>query len=110
MCSSDLDEVTTLTRQLDLAALRDYRDAVGRRTREVVGGFSAKDWEGQVQMPDVERAAAEGAFGTRTEALVKGFSTRPRTAMLTGIALTHSAMHLGEAITVRSAGGFGTGI
>jgi len=104
------DEVTTLTRQLDLAALRDYRDAVGRRTREVVGGFSAKDWEGQVQMPDVERAAAEGAFGARTEALVKGFSTRPRTAMLTGIALTHSAMHLGEAVTVRSAGGFGTGI
>ena len=30
-------EVTELTRQIDLAALREYRDAVGRRTRELVG-------------------------------------------------------------------------
>src|SRR5262245_9583504 len=29
-------EVTELTRQIDLSALREYRDAVGKRTREVV--------------------------------------------------------------------------
>jgi hypothetical protein len=103
-------EVTELTRQIDLAALREYRDAVGRRTREVVGGFGAPDWQGPVQASNVERAAGEGAFGARTEALVKGFSGRPRSALLTGIALFHPAMHLGEAMTVRSAGGFGPGI
>ena len=104
------DEVTALTRQIDLAALRDYRDAVGRRTREFVGGFGTKDWDGPVQAPDLERAAAEGAFGARAEALVKAFAGRPRTMVLTGIALTHPAMHIGEAITVRTAGGFGPGI
>jgi hypothetical protein len=30
--------------------------------------------------------------------------------MLSGIALFHSAAHIGEAATVRTAGGFGTGI
>jgi hypothetical protein len=103
-------EVTELTRQVDLAALQEYRDAVGRRTREIVSAFKAQDWEGQVAMPNVEAAAAQGAFGARSEALVKNFSGRPRAAVLSGIALFHSAGHLGEAVTVRSAGGFGTGI
>ena len=102
-------EVTELTRQIELGALREYRDAVGRRTRDVVGSFKAQDWEGTVAADAVQRAASEGAFGVRTEQIVKAFPGRPRSAMLSGIALIHSAAHLGEAATVRSAGGFGTG-
>ena len=103
-------EVTELTRQIDVGALREYRDAVGRRTREVVGGFTAQDWDGPVAAEGIERAAADGAFGARTDALKKAFPGRPRTAVLSGIALFHSAGHMGEAATVRAAGGFGTGI
>jgi hypothetical protein len=55
-------EVTELTGQLDLTALREYRDAVGRRTREVVEGFKPQDWEGPLAAEGVERAA--GGFGT----------------------------------------------
>jgi hypothetical protein len=102
-------EVTELTRQIELGALREYRDAVGRRTRDVVGSFKSQDWEGTVGADAVQRAASEGAFGVRTEQIVKAFPGRPRSAMLSGIALFHSAGHLGEAATVRSAGGFGTG-
>jgi len=103
-------EVTELTRRIDVGALREYRDAVGRRTREIIGGFRPEDWGGAVQADAVERAAAAGAFGARTEALAKAFPGRPRTAVLSGIALFHSAGHMGEAATVRTAGGFGTGI
>ena len=103
-------EVTELTRQIDLGALREYRDAVGRRTRDVVGSFKSQDWEGTVGADAVQRAASQGAFGVRTEQIVKAFPGRPRAAMLSGIALFHSAGHIGEAATVRSAGGFGTGI
>jgi hypothetical protein len=103
-------EVTELTRRIDVGALREYRDAVGRRTREIIAGFRPEDWSGAVQADAVERAAATGAFGARTEALTKGFPGRPRTAVLSGIALFHSAGHMGEAATVRTAGGFGTGI
>jgi len=103
-------EVTELTRQVDLAALRDYRDAVGRRTRELIAGFTDKDWQGQLGPDNLQRAAAQGDFGPRTELLVKAFTGRPRTAVLSGLALFHTAQHLGEAATVRSAGGFGTGV
>jgi DinB superfamily len=103
-------EVTELTKQIELGALREYRDSVGRRTRELIGGFKPQDWEGQVTTAAVERAAGMGAFGVRTEAMTKAFPGRPRAAVLSGIALFHSAGHMGEAATVRTAGGFGTGI
>jgi hypothetical protein len=103
-------EVTELTRQVDVGALREYRDAVGSRTREVVSAFVDADWTGTVTPEAVERAAAGGVFGPRTEALSKGIPGRPRAAMLSMIALLHSVGHMGEAATVRSAGGFGTGI
>ena len=103
-------EVSDLTRQIDLGALREYRDAVGLRTREVVSGFKDQDWQGEVTAPAMEQAAAEGAFGARTEPMVKAFSGRPRAMVLSGIALFHPAGHLGEAVTVRGAGGFGTGV
>jgi hypothetical protein len=103
-------EVSELTRQIDVDALREYRDAVGRRTRDIVGAFRPDDWEGTVQAAALERAAGEQAFGARTEGMVTAFSGRPRAMVLSGLALFHPSGHLGEAITVRSAGGFGTGI
>jgi hypothetical protein len=106
MTSADVSE---LTRQLDLAALRDYRDAVGRRTREIVGGFGAKDWEGPLTAERLSKVAAQGDFGPRAEMLVKVFTGRPRSGVMSGLALVHPAHHLGEAATIRSAGGFGTG-
>jgi len=103
-------EVTELTRQIDLGALREYRDAVGRRTREVVATFKPQDWEGEVTAENVQRAASDGLFGARTEMLTKAFTGRPRAMVLSGAGLFHSVTHMGEAATVRTAGGFGTGI
>src|SRR5947199_18707 len=66
-------EVTELTRAVDLVALREYRDAVGRRTREIVGNFKDSDWDGELAAPALQKAAADGAFGTRVVAdAVKG--------------------------------------
>jgi len=39
-----------------------------------------------------------------------GMTGRPRRAVLSGIVIMHSAMHMGEGATVRAAGGFGTGV
>lgn len=100
-------DVTELSKQINLDALREYRDAVGKRTRELIGGFQPQDWEGQVQQSAMERAAAEGAV---PPPMVPAFSGRPRAAVISGIALFHPAGHFGEATTIRSAGGFGTGI
>jgi hypothetical protein len=103
-------QVSELTAKVDIAALRDYRDAVGRRTQEIVRAYGDKDWEGNLEAASVERAGALGCFGDLTETFVKGFTGRPRRAVLTYIVVMHSAMHMGEGATVRAAGGFGTGI
>src|SRR4029453_488261 len=100
-------EVTDLTRSINLDALREYRDAVGKRTRELIGGSQPQDGEGQAQQSAMERPAAEGAV---PPPMVQAFSGRPRAAVLSGIALFHPAGHFGEATTIRSGGGFGTGI
>jgi hypothetical protein len=67
-------EVSELSAKIDLAALRDYRDAVGRRTQEIVRAYGDKDWEGNLEATSVERAGALGCFGERTEALSKAFT------------------------------------
>ena len=81
-----------------------------RNTLQIIGGFGDKDWEGDTTADALERAAAQGAFGSRTPMMVKAFTGRPRAAVMSGIALFHPSGHMGEAATVRSAGGFGTGI
>lgn len=103
-------EVAELTAQVDVAALRDYRDAVGRRTQEVIRGFGPADWQGELQAPVLEKAASLGCFGPKGEMVAKAFTGRPRIGILGGLLVTHAAMHMGEAQTVRTAGGFGSGI
>lgn len=103
-------EVTELTASVDVAALRDYRDAVGRRTQELVRGFAPADFQGELSTAALEQAAGLGCFGPRAEMVVKNFAGRPRVGVLGGLLVTHAAMHMGEAQTVRTAGGFGSGI
>jgi hypothetical protein len=103
-------EVAELTAQVSVAALRDYRDEVGRRTQEVIRGFGPSDWQGELQAPALEKAAALGCFGPNGAMVAKAFTGRPRVGILGGLLVTHAAMHMGEAQTVRTAGGFGSGI
>ena len=100
-------EVTDLTRAIDVAALREYRDAVGKRTREIVSAFKDADWAGTLDTARLERLAEHGAIPAP---MAKIFGGRPVAAVLSGIALFHASAHMGEAVTVRTAGGFGTGI
>ena len=60
-------EVSDLTQQVDIGALREYRDAVGLRTRDIVGGFKPQDWQGAIEAPAVEHAAADGSLGRAAE-------------------------------------------
>lgn len=107
-------EVSELTRRADVATVHAYRDAVGRRTREVVRDLGPKAWDEPVTLVDTTRAAAAGAFGPNTP-WVDGVGFKPwqdqsRAARLSGAALRHNAVHIGEAVTVRGLAGRGVGI
>ena len=102
-------EVTELTGQVKLDALRAYRDEVGTRTREIVTAFKDADWQGTVTLEDLERAGAQGAFGSSRELVIKVQSGRPRAGVLSALAISHCFNHMGEAVTIRSMGGFWSG-
>jgi hypothetical protein len=108
------DEVAELSRRVDVAAVRAYRDAVGRRTREVAQGLVPATWDEPVTVVDTARAAAAGAFGPHagwTEGMgLPAWQDQSRAARLSGAALRHNAMHMGEAVTIRGLAGRGLGV
>jgi hypothetical protein len=103
------DEVAEVTRRADLDAVRAYRSAVARRTREVAGSLPAKVWWEPVTLADTTRAAAAGAFGPNAPwvdgAGFKPWQDQSRAARLSGTALRHNAVHIGEAATIRGLAG-----
>jgi hypothetical protein len=108
------DEVSQVSAKADLAGVRAYRDAVGRRTREVVRALAPAAWEESVEIADTARAGAAGALGPNA-GWVDGVGFRPwqdqsRAARLAGAALRHNALHLGEAVTIRGLAGRSVGM
>ena len=104
------DEVTEFSARADCAAVVAYRTAVGRRTREVVRALSPEAWDEMVAVDDVMRANTAGAFRTDlTQAITAGkvgWLGHARGDRLSQTAIRHSAIHVGEAVTIRSMAGF----
>jgi hypothetical protein len=94
-------EVTDLSGRLDLTAARAYRNAVGKRTREVVARLRVGAWDEVVTPLDVTRAVAAGAFGPNAGWVEKFWTGVTKANRLGATAITHNAMHLGEATVIR---------
>ncbi len=106
------EEVGEFTTRAAAAAVRAYRDAVGRRTRDVVRALSPNAWDETVAFADTARANAAGAFRTGWLDGIghRGWQDQSRGARLNGGALRHNALHMGEAVTLRGLAGFGVGV
>jgi DinB superfamily len=104
------DEVAEITARADIAAVRAYRSAVGRRTREVVGALRAEAWDEIVGAEDIKRAGMAGAFRDWAEGGTYPWLGWTRGDQLASSALRHNAAHMGEAVTIRSLAGFALGI
>jgi len=64
------DEVGDFTTRADIAAVRAYRNAVGRRTRDVVPAIRPEAWDEMLGLPDTARGGdrrvrAEHGLGRR---------------------------------------------
>ncbi|PYM17151.1 MAG: hypothetical protein DMD81_10315 [Candidatus Rokuibacteriota bacterium] len=107
-------EVDEMSKSADVGAVRAYRAAVAQRTRDVVRTLRADAWDEIIGFADTSRGAAAGAFAP-TSAWVEGVGYTPwqgqsRAAQLGASAIRHNALHLGEAITIRSLAGFPLGV
>jgi hypothetical protein len=108
------DEVAALTAHADVPAVWAYRSAVGIRTRAVVRELSPGAWDETIGAEDIVRAARAGAFRQDVSALVAAgrhpWQGHTRADQLGSSAIRHNSGHIGEAVTIRSLGGFGLGI
>ena len=108
------DEVTDVSARVDIAALWAYRSAVGMRTREVVRQLRPEAWSETVGAEDVLRAARHGVFRGHVSSLVAAgrhpWQGHTRADQLGSSGIRHNSGHIGEAVTIRSLGGFGVGI
>jgi DinB superfamily len=108
------DEVSEFSRRADVEAVRAYRDAVGRHTREVVRALQPEAWGEPVTDADTARAAGAGAFAPGSGWVdgvgYRAWQDQSRAARLSGAALRHNAMHTGEAVTIRGLAGRGLGV
>jgi hypothetical protein len=96
------DEVTELSRRLDIAAARSYRSAVGHRTREAASELPTAAWNEMVRPADVARAVDASAFlPAAVPGVEKAWQNVTRAQRLATTAIAHNALHLGEAVTIR---------
>jgi hypothetical protein len=93
------DELTEFATGADIDAIRAYRDAVGRRTQDVVATVAPASWAELVSTADAARVPD----------WFKAFVGQPRAFELGTSAITHNAIHLGEAVTIRSVVGVDLG-
>ena len=96
------DEVSDFTATVDIDAIRAYRAAVGKRTREVVAALRPKQLEEPIDGLYVERAFAEGAIGPNGEWLRRFIQGKTTEFILCHVGTRHNYMHIGEAMCVRS--------
>ncbi len=95
------NEVADFSNQVDCSALRAYRIAVGRRTREIASSLQPSElWE-RIDPTNIHRLMAAGALAEAAYELAQVWSGWKKAGMLTMPATRHSFTHLNEAYGVR---------
>ena len=96
------DEVEEFSGQVDISALREYRDAVGRRSIEVISAMQPQDLDEMIDHSIVKRAFSDGTI-SENAGWLDGFTIGKTKAFMLGHTMTaHNFMHLGEAFCLRS--------
>ncbi len=97
----DVDDVASLSAAIDIAGLRAYRAAVGRRTREIVQQLQPHELKQKVDPERIQRVLDEGAVVEDAREITDYWSRRTITGLLLMPATRHSLVHLNEALQIK---------
>jgi hypothetical protein len=96
------DESLELSRTVDVGAVWAYRDAVGRRTREVIAERGRDYWLEPLTQDGLEAAVQHQVYSREGAESVAGFLVGlTKEGLLSWWAHQHSLIHLGQATTLR---------
>ena len=93
--------VAELSANIDIKALRDYRIAVARRTRQVVKRLQAKDFKQKVDPCRIEKVLEEGAVAPEAMEITDYWSKKTIAGLLLMPPTRHCILHLNEAIRIK---------
>ncbi len=97
---SDAD-MQRLSAEIDLAALRAYRIAVGRRTREIVQQLQPGDLKQKVDPARLQQVVDDGAVPAAAHEIIDYWGSRTLAGLLLMPATRHNFLHLNEALRLK---------
>jgi len=98
----DKKGVADLSNAIDIEALRAYRLAVGRRTREIVKQLQPEDLKRKVEPSRLRQVWDEGAVVEAASGIVDYWGKRTIAGLLLMPATRHNLVHLNEALQLKS--------
>lgn len=97
----DAESVTKLSTGIDLVALKAYRNAVGRCTREIVKKLQAEDFKKKVDPNRLQKVMKEGAVTKEAMEIINYWGSRTIAGLLLMPPTRHSILHLNEALRIK---------
>ena len=95
------EEITDFSSAIDIPALREYRMAVGRRTRQIVQDLGPEDLKRKVEPARIQKVWDEGAVLEGAGGIVDYWSKRDIAGLLLMPASRHNLTHLNEALDIK---------
>jgi hypothetical protein len=97
----DVDAVRSLSERINVEALRAYRLAVGRRTREIARDILPGDLKQKVDPTRLETIRAQGAVLPDASEIMAYWGGRTLAGLLLMPPTRHNFLHLNEALRIR---------
>jgi hypothetical protein len=94
-------EVAAFGSGLELSALRAYRSAVGRRTRQIAIALTAADFKRTVEPAWLEQVLAQGALLPEAQEVYSYWGRCTVSELLLMPATRHNTLHFNEALKIK---------
>jgi len=98
----EYDSVKRLSSSLEMAALREYRFSVGKRTREIVKKIKPNEFSQKVEPVRLEKLIREGAMIEDAMEIIDYWSKRTVAGLLLMPPTRHNFLHLNEAFRIKT--------
>ena len=89
-------DIVKLSEEVDLAALRAYRTAVGKRTQDIVSKLTFADFKQKVNPNRLQQIMTEGVLVPEAKGILDYWSRRTIAGLLLMPPTRHNLVHLNE--------------
>ena len=96
-------EIAALSQSIEIHPLRQYRNAVGKRTREIIQSLTPQRLLEKVHPKDIQQVRDQAAVLPEAEDLLTYWSKRTIAGLLLMPATRHNIVHINEALRLKAA-------